>query len=100
MARVTISVNGHEYGLACDDGQEARIRAAGALLDERVGELAGRIGRTSDLNLVVMAGVTLADEAIGGGSDSPVEGELEALAEALERLAEQAEALASRLAPS
>jgi len=101
LAQVTVSINGKDYALACDDGQEARIRAAGALLDGRVVELAARIGRASDLTLVIMASVLLADDLIrtqaAAQEDAP---EMEELAVALEYLAERAESVASKLAPA
>ncbi len=101
MAQVIVSINGKDYALACNDGQEARIRAAGALLNGRVTELANQISRASDLNLVIMASVLLADDLIRAQSapqeDTP---EMEELAAALEYLADRAELVASKLAPA
>ena len=101
MAQVAITINGKDYSLACDDGQEERIRAAGALLSAGVGQLAVQMGRVNDLNLVVMAGVMLADDlmreqAARKQDEAP---DLEELAMALEYLADKVEAVASRFAP-
>ena len=101
MAQVAISINGKDYSLSCDDGQEARIRAAGALLDAGVGELAGQIGQVNDLNLVIMASVLLADDLIQEQSARKAAApDMEELAMALEYLADKLEAVASRLAPA
>jgi len=101
LAQVTVSINGKDYALACDDGQEESIRAAGALLDASVGKLAARMSRVNDLNLVIMASVMLADDLIRMRSapqrDLP---DMEELAVALEYLAERAESVASKLAPA
>ncbi len=101
MAQVAITVNGKEYSLACDDGQEDRIRAAGALLDAGVGELATHMDRVNDLNLVIMASVMLADDLIREQSVRKAAApDLEELAVALEYIAAKVESVASRLAPA
>ncbi len=102
MAQVAITINGKEYSLACDDGQEERIRAAGALLSAGVGALSSQMGRVNDLNLVIMASVMLADDLIQEQSarQEATAPDLEELAVALEYLADKVETVASRLAPA
>lgn len=100
MAQVAISINGKEYSLSCDDGQEERIRAAGALLSAGVGKLATHMGRINDLNLVIMASVLLADDLLQEQSARKAAApDMEELAMALEYLADKLESVASRLAP-
>ena len=62
MAKVSININGRKYALGCDDGEEARLSALGAKLDERVKTLANQFGQIGDLRLLVMAGITMLDE--------------------------------------
>ena len=101
MAQVAISINGKEYSLSCDDGQEQRIRAAAALLDAGVGALTGQVGHVNDLNLVIMASVLLADDLIQEQSARKAAApDMEELAMALEYLADKLESVASRLAPA
>ena len=101
MAQVAIMINGKEYSLACDDGQEERIRAAGAMLSAGVDELAGQMGRVNDLNLAIMASVLLADDLIQEQTArKAATPDLEELAMALEYLADKVETVASRLAPA
>ena len=101
MAQVAITINDKQYSLACDDGQEERIRAAGALLSAGVGELASQMDRVNDLNLVIMASVMLADNLIREQAARKQEAgpDMEELAVALEYLADKVESVASRFAP-
>ena len=41
MPKVDISINGRLYPVACDDGQEGRVRDLANMLDQRVRALAG-----------------------------------------------------------
>jgi cell division protein ZapA len=66
LANVDISINGRIYAVACDPGQEARVRDLAAMIDERVRRLAGpghgSPGAIGDTHLLVLAGLMLADE--------------------------------------
>lgn len=63
MAKVSININGRKYALGCDDGEEERLMRLGQKLDERISMLANQFGQIGDLRLLVMAGITLTDEA-------------------------------------
>ena len=39
MAQVTVTINGRDYEVACDDGQEAHLTRLGTYVDKRIGEL-------------------------------------------------------------
>lgn len=62
MAQVDIIVNGRNYSVACDDGQEEHLHKLAAYLDKRVGELAASMGQLGDARLLVMAGLLISDE--------------------------------------
>ena len=62
MAVVNVTVNGHEYQVACDDGQEQHLTSLAEYIDKRVGELAGTMGQVGDARLILMAGLLIADE--------------------------------------
>ena len=66
MGKVTIEVNGRTYLIACKPGEEERIRQLGVYLDTVVRNLAAKAGagaaRVGDSHLLVMAGLTIADE--------------------------------------
>ena len=62
MAQVTVTINGHEYQVACDDGQEAHLARLGSYVDNRAGELSAAVGKVDDARLLVMVALLLADE--------------------------------------
>jgi len=62
MARVSISVNGNTYEIACADGEEQHILDLAGILDGRVDELVAAIGQAGEARLLAMAGLLMADE--------------------------------------
>jgi len=91
MAQVTVTINGRGYQIACDDGQEAHLSRLAGYLDGKVGELTEAVGQIGDTQLLVMAGLLVADEL----SDMrEVEGDV---ADRLDALAARIEDIAGRL---
>jgi cell division protein ZapA len=62
MAQVTLTVNGKPYPVACDDGQEDRIRQLGQYIDNRVGDFAKRFGQIGEARLLLLAALMITDE--------------------------------------
>jgi len=62
MAKVNLNINGKQYALGCDDGEEDRLNRLGQELNNKVTQLADQFGQIGDLRLMVMAGITLMDE--------------------------------------
>ena len=64
MPKVDISINGRLYAVACDDGQENRVRELAGMVDSRVKQLTGPgpIGGVGETQILVLAGLMLADE--------------------------------------
>lgn len=62
MAKVNLNINGKQYALGCDDGEEDRLKYIGEKLDNKVTQLADQFGQIGDLRLMVMVGITLLDE--------------------------------------
>ncbi len=62
MAKVSLEINGRKFALGCDEGEEERLLRLGGMLDERVRAMADQFGQIGDVRLLVMAGITLADE--------------------------------------
>lgn len=98
MAEVALTVGGHLYRLACHDGEEPALRAAGRLLDERVSGLKQAMGPgAGEARLLLMAGLLLAGERLENappatvanpqGMDPQDMGVLDALVERMEKLA-------------
>jgi len=97
MATVTVQVNGRPYAVGCADGQENRVRAMAQQFDAKVRHVADGVGQVGDLRLFLMAALILADElqeARGGGR---LNGDDAAVAQALNTVAAQIEALTAAL---
>lgn len=62
MGEAAITIHGHAYEIACDDGQEERVRALGDFLDARVQDIARGGGASTETHLLVLAALILADE--------------------------------------
>lgn len=62
MGQVAISINGQNYQITCDDGQEEHLRSLAQIVDSRVTELVSAVGQVGDMRLLVMASLLLADE--------------------------------------
>lgn len=62
MPVVTVSVNGQDYQVACEEGQEAHLGNLADYLDRRVAELAEEVGQVGEARLILMASLTIADE--------------------------------------
>lgn len=61
MARVEVVVNGRGYMVACEDGQEGRIRELAAMVDETLREIAGDRPSGSEPQLLLVTSLVLAD---------------------------------------
>lgn len=62
MPSVSVTINGKNYRMACDDGQEKHLEALAAEFDGYVNNLKGSFGEIGDQRLTVMAGVMVTDE--------------------------------------
>jgi cell division protein ZapA len=59
--RVTITINGNNYPLACNPGEEEHIKALAARLDETARQIADGNSSINESRLLVMMGLILAD---------------------------------------
>jgi cell division protein ZapA len=62
MAQVEIQLNGRDYRVTCDDGQEARLQELAAYFDRHVSELAKELGQIGDARLMLLSALTVCDE--------------------------------------
>ncbi|MHA1566988.1 MAG: cell division protein ZapA [Alphaproteobacteria bacterium] len=69
MAQVAVTINGRNYRIACEDGQEDHLIQLAGYLNGKVEELVTAVGQIGDTRLLVMAGLLIADEL----SDSSTE---------------------------
>ncbi len=99
MAQVDVAINGRNYRVACDDGQEDHLRQLAEYVDRRVMELVGSVGQIGEARLVVMASLLIADE-LSESFASLEAGDPEAeerLAQATDAVAERIETIAAGL---
>jgi cell division protein ZapA len=62
MPQVSVTINGRQFRMACEDGEEGHLTKLAEDLDARITRLRGRFGEIGDTRLTVMAALTLADE--------------------------------------
>jgi cell division protein ZapA len=61
-SHVNVTINGRQYRMACEEGQETRLIELADDLAARIARLRDRFGEIGDARLVVMAALTVADE--------------------------------------
>ena len=62
MPQVSVTINGRQFRMACENGEEARLTRLAQDLDARIDALRSRFGEIGDTRLTVMAALALADE--------------------------------------
>ncbi len=83
MAQVSVTINGRQFRMTCEDGQEEHLEKLARELDSRIGGLRAKFGEIGDTRLTVMAAITVADElAEAGARVKRLEEELAALQDA------------------
>jgi cell division protein ZapA len=80
MSHINVTINGRQYRMACEEGQEARLLRLAESLESRVDSLRGKFGEIGDARLTVMAALTACDELLDANSRiRMLEEELDAL---------------------
>jgi cell division protein ZapA len=62
MSQVSVTINGRQFRMACEDGQEEHLTTLARELDGRIENLRAKFGEIGDTRLTVMAALTIADE--------------------------------------
>ena len=62
MSQVNVTINGRQFRMACEDGQEGHLQQLAKELDDRIVALRGQFGEIGDARLTVMAALMVADE--------------------------------------
>jgi cell division protein ZapA len=96
MAQVTLTIGSRRYDLACRDGEEAHLRALGAMVDQRAADAARAVGDANEARQLLMAALLLADELNDLRSGAPDPAAAHA-AHRLDTLAQRIESLARHL---
>jgi cell division protein ZapA len=61
MSQVSVTINGRQFRMACEDGQEGHLMNLARDLDARIEGLRKKFGEIGDTRLTVMAALTVAD---------------------------------------
>jgi cell division protein ZapA len=64
MNHVNVTINGRQYRMACEEGQEVRLLRLAENLEARIESLRGKFGEIGDARLTVMAALTVCDELL------------------------------------
>ena len=106
MPQVAVTINGRNYSIACDEGQEPQVEKLAQYVNGKVVGLVETVGQIGEPRLLMMASLIIADElsdlrdeiATGpdGANTSTTEtalaGRVDAAARHIEALAETLEA--------
>ena len=80
MSHINVTINGRQYRMACEEGQELRLLKLAENLETRITNLRGKFGEIGDARLTVMAALTVCDELIDANQRvQTLEQELEGL---------------------
>jgi cell division protein ZapA len=80
MSHINVTINGRQYRMACEEGQEVRLLKLAESLEFRIESLRGKFGEIGDARLTVMAALTACDELLDASN------RIRALEEELEEL--------------
>jgi cell division protein ZapA len=67
MSHINVTINGRQYRMACEEGQELRLLKLAETLEQRITNLRGKFGEIGDARLTVMAALTVCDELLDAG---------------------------------
>jgi cell division protein ZapA len=62
MSQVSVTINGRQFRMACEDGQEGHLMNLARDLDVRIDGLRQKFGEIGDTRLTMMAALMVADE--------------------------------------
>ncbi len=109
MALVNLKVNGRDFPVSCEDGQEPRLRRLAQYIDAKVQDFTKTMGQVGDARLMLLAALVIADELSDaiealqqprGRSASGVAGAGAAVATGIHGIAQRIESIAARLETS
>jgi cell division protein ZapA len=110
MAEVNININGRQFGIACDDGQEQRVMDLANFVDGRLRDIAAAGAGTNESHLLVLTSIVMADElfdardAAANGNPAPLgglqitEADEGQIISAIDQMANRIDAIAGSLA--
>ena len=67
MSHINVTINGRQYRMACEQGQEGQLLQLAESFESRIDALRGKFGEIGDARLTVMAALTVCDELLDAG---------------------------------
>jgi cell division protein ZapA len=64
MNHINVTINGRQFRMACEEGQEVRLLKLAESFESRIQNLRGKFGEIGDARLTVMASLTVCDELL------------------------------------
>ncbi|MDP9127336.1 MAG: cell division protein ZapA [Pseudomonadota bacterium] len=64
MSKLSITLYGREYFVNCDPGEEGQLKDIVRFVESRMQQVAGRTGNTTELRLLMLTCLHLADELL------------------------------------
>ncbi len=96
---LNVTINGRQYRMACEEGQEERLLKLAESLESRIQNLRGKFGEIGDARLIVMAALTVCDELLDANNRiHSLEEELAALRDVRVTAADRARATQTAVA--
>lgn len=105
MALVNLRVNGRDFPVSCEDGQEPRLRRLAQYIDSKVQDFVKVVGQVGEARLILLAALVIADElsdaneAVQQARNRPMSSETSA-ATGIHGIAQRIESIAARLESS
>jgi cell division protein ZapA len=62
MAQINVTINGRQFRMACEDGQEEHLLKLSRDFNQRVDAIRAQFGEVGDMRLTIMAALTMGDE--------------------------------------
>lgn len=62
MAQVNVTINGRQFRMVCEDGQEDHLLRLAKDFNQRIEQIRTQFGEVGDMRLAIMAAITIADE--------------------------------------
>lgn len=98
MSHVNVTINGRQYRMACEEGQERRLLQLADSMESRIESLRGKFGEIGDARLTVMSALMIADELLDATQRiARLEEQLNALQDARYAATERAKATQSAI---
>lgn len=73
MANVIVKFNNQDYHLACQDGEGERLSKLADYVNDKANQIAKAMGSVSDVRLLLMTAILLADELDEARDGKPME---------------------------